>query len=528
MSNAAFLSYRRDASGHLCLALAQFLQQAGIDVFFDIDSIRQGRFDEIILDEIDARPYFLPVLAQGTLDRCVNDGDWVRREIEHALELGRTIVPIITHQFEWSDIDRFLPADTAKQFARWNGVEIPKSLRQFKYAAQDLLSYLVPITADADLDHGPVPKSRQQDVDAIAAHIASAPEVSDALLDANEEFERGVTAIDEARFADALLAFDAVLVADPENVSARLSRAGALAELGRDVESKAEHDRAFGMDPTGEIAGDYFTGAIARNERSAWARVGRGLALATADRVDDAIADFEAAIEIDPENDLAVFNLGATLADAGDLEAALPYFDWAINLDPNSAYHWAVRGSTLLAMGDDAGAAGDFEAAIAIDPRNPWIYTFRAQGLVELDEPEAALEDLDLAVELEPENPAHRSDRAHVRWSVDDVDGAVDDLDALLLADPGDVDALRLRGEIARHVEDFDAAFHFLDRALDADPTGGRIETLAERALTHADVGDAIEAERDLRFAQALAVGDESHEEAVAELAELLEDVIKG
>ena len=29
------------------------------------------------------------------MDRCVNEGDWVRRELEHVLESGRNLIPIV-------------------------------------------------------------------------------------------------------------------------------------------------------------------------------------------------------------------------------------------------------------------------------------------------------------------------------------------------------------------------------------------------------------------------------------------------
>ena len=50
------------------MALYQRLTERGLDAFYDIESIRAGRFDTIILNQIAASPYFLLVLTPGTLD----------------------------------------------------------------------------------------------------------------------------------------------------------------------------------------------------------------------------------------------------------------------------------------------------------------------------------------------------------------------------------------------------------------------------------------------------------------------------
>ncbi len=83
-NNSVFISYRREASAFVAQAVFQDLQANGIDAFYDIESINSGQFDTIILNQIAARPYFLPILTSGTLDRCVEPDDWVLREIEHA------------------------------------------------------------------------------------------------------------------------------------------------------------------------------------------------------------------------------------------------------------------------------------------------------------------------------------------------------------------------------------------------------------------------------------------------------------
>ena len=99
LSNDVFISYRRDVGGILAMALYQQLTAKGVNAFYDIESIRAGQFDIIILNQVAARPYFVLVLTPGTLERCGEPDDWLRREIEQALTTGRVIVPVFTPSF---------------------------------------------------------------------------------------------------------------------------------------------------------------------------------------------------------------------------------------------------------------------------------------------------------------------------------------------------------------------------------------------------------------------------------------------
>ncbi|KAB2855471.1 MAG: TIR domain-containing protein, partial [Anaerolineae bacterium] len=95
-SNSVFINYRRSVSAYLAQLVWRELTDAGIDAFYDIESIHAGQFDQIILNQIAARPYFMPILSPGTLERCQDPGDWVLREMQEALRLKRVIVPLVT------------------------------------------------------------------------------------------------------------------------------------------------------------------------------------------------------------------------------------------------------------------------------------------------------------------------------------------------------------------------------------------------------------------------------------------------
>jgi len=94
-----FLSYRRALSPWLARSVFQSLRSEDYDVFMDVEGLGSGQFPPAILHQIEARTHFVIVLVPGSLERTVNDGDWLRREIEHALQMRRNVVPLMADGF---------------------------------------------------------------------------------------------------------------------------------------------------------------------------------------------------------------------------------------------------------------------------------------------------------------------------------------------------------------------------------------------------------------------------------------------
>lgn len=95
-----FISYRR-SSYDLANLIATRLKAAGYTVFFDIEALRAGKFNEQLYEVIDNCKDFISVLPPNALDRCVNEDDWVRLEICRAMQKGKNIVPVMLNGFTW-------------------------------------------------------------------------------------------------------------------------------------------------------------------------------------------------------------------------------------------------------------------------------------------------------------------------------------------------------------------------------------------------------------------------------------------
>jgi len=124
-----FISYRRGSSWGQARSVEQSLRKRGADVFIDIDDINEGKFAETIQKAIADCDFFLPVLAPGTLESV-----WVQREIAHAIQLKKTIVPLLMDGFV---LDEAVLPSGITEIASHNAITV---LPEFYEEAMDRLA----------------------------------------------------------------------------------------------------------------------------------------------------------------------------------------------------------------------------------------------------------------------------------------------------------------------------------------------------------------------------------------------------
>src|SRR5262249_32754045 len=125
IEKTAFVSYRRSDESW-GLAIFQDLTHNGYDVFIDYEGIASGNFETVILENIRARAHFLVLLTPTALERCGDPKDWMRREIEAAIDSRRNIVPLMFKGFDFGT-PAIASQLTGKLAAlkKYNGLEIP-------------------------------------------------------------------------------------------------------------------------------------------------------------------------------------------------------------------------------------------------------------------------------------------------------------------------------------------------------------------------------------------------------------------
>ncbi len=102
-----------------------------------------AKFEPIILNQIEARAHFLVILAPGTVERCAEPGDWLRREIEYAIEKQRNIVPIMVSDFTFHRDGKISDG----QAGRTAALQCPQSAARIFRRGDDALAYPLPETA---------------------------------------------------------------------------------------------------------------------------------------------------------------------------------------------------------------------------------------------------------------------------------------------------------------------------------------------------------------------------------------------
>ena len=98
-----FISYRRKHGDAVAFLLHEKLTNLGYKTFYDIDSINNGRFDEKIYDYMEQSDNVIVVLSPNALDRCVNEADWLRKEIACAIKNKKNIIPVVMEGFDWPE-----------------------------------------------------------------------------------------------------------------------------------------------------------------------------------------------------------------------------------------------------------------------------------------------------------------------------------------------------------------------------------------------------------------------------------------
>ncbi len=369
VEKTVFISYRR-TNLPWALAIFQNLTNNGFDVFFDYEGVASGDFESVILGNINSRAHFLLLLTPSALERCGDPGDWLRREIEAALDSERNTVPLMLEGFDFGtpSIASQLTGKLAT-LKRYNGLSIPPAY--FMEAMERLRTRFLNVPLKS-VQH-PASASAQQAATEQKVAAEAAPEVQEEELTAQQWFERGFAATnleEEIRF----------------------------------------YTEAIRLNPDYILA--YYNRGIAHRDRGA---------------IESALQDFEQAIRLKPDFGAAFNNRGTVLQAKGDLEGALQDYEQAIRIEPDSAFAIHDRGTVHQAKGDLDSALQDYDQAIRLKPDYAEAFYSRGSARRAKGDLEGALQDYDQAIRLKPDYAEAFYSRGHSRKAKGDLEGALQD-----------------------------------------------------------------------------------------------------
>ena len=147
-----------------------------------------------------------------------------------------------------------------------------------------------------------------------------------------------------------------------------------------------------------------FQKAIQADPKFSYAYNGRGNALRDLKRPEEAKAQYQKAIELDPKYAYAYNNLGNALRDLKRPEEAIAKYQKAIELDPKYAYAYNNWGNALLDLNRPEEAIAKYQKAIELDPKYAYAYYNWGNALLDLKRPEEAIAQFQIATELDPKD----------------------------------------------------------------------------------------------------------------------------
>jgi len=136
--------------------------------------------------------------------------------------------------------------------------------------------------------------------------------------DEDSLMEKGIKAVNDSRYKEAITYFDKILESDPENVQALINKGTTLGFLKKHSDAIYYFDKVLEIEPN-KISALY----------------SKGTALSSLEEYNEALYYFDKVLEIEPNNISALFNKGTTLSYLKKYDEALSYFDKVLEIDPD-------------------------------------------------------------------------------------------------------------------------------------------------------------------------------------------------
>lgn len=138
-----FISYRREGALDIAGRLYERFKSLRYTVFYDIESLNAGKFNEQIYKKIERCRNFVLVLPPNSLDRCKDPEDWVRIEISTAIKHSKHIVLVLLPDFKFP---AELPEEI-EQIKNYQGVQYVPTM--FSETFEKILDCLIDENGDS-------------------------------------------------------------------------------------------------------------------------------------------------------------------------------------------------------------------------------------------------------------------------------------------------------------------------------------------------------------------------------------------
>jgi tetratricopeptide (TPR) repeat protein len=247
-----------------------------------------------------------------------------------------------------------------------------------------------------------------------------------------------------------------------------------------------------------------FDCAIELNPKLDWAIARRGQTYRFMERYEKALKDFDCAIELNPKLDWAIARRGDTYKLMKRYSEALKDYNRAIELNPKLDWAIASRGETYRLMQRYSEALKDFDCAIELNPKLDWAIAQRGYTYRLMQRYSEALKDFDCAIELDPKYDWAITRRGYTYYLMKRYSEALKDFGCAIELNPKSDWAIACRGYAYLMLKRYNEALENFNCAINLKPDNDWY--LYHRALAYQALNQVNKARVDLnnatKFAQ--------------------------
>jgi len=191
----------------------------------------------------------------------------------------------------------------------------------------------------------------------------------------------------------------------------------------------------------------------------------RGVAYAKLNKYEQAIKDYDRAIELNPALAEVYNNRGITYAELNKYDQAIEDYDKAIELNPNYADAYNNRGITYTKLNKYEQAIEDYNRAIELKPNLAEVYNNRGVAYAKLNKYERAIKDYGKAIELNPNYADAYNNRGNAYMELNKYEQAIKDYDRAIELNPALAEAYGNRGIAYSEIHRYEEAIRDLKKA---------------------------------------------------------------
>jgi len=310
-------------------------------------------------------------------------------------------------------------------------------------------------------------------------------------------YNLGVIQYENGLNEDALMDFEKVLEIDSTFVNA-INYIGVIyKDLGIIDLAIQTYERGITLEQTDPLAAAF----CYQNRASIYIELGKS---------DEALADYDKSIELDPDNPLRYQLRANFYEELGEENKALIDYSKAIDLDKENPERWADRAEFHYYAGHDQDAIQDYkkvleldstnidaintigliyqeqgkidlaietyERGIALEKTDPIAasYCYRNRGIIYIDQEkyQKAIDDFTKTIELDPNTPSRYIDRANCYRDMNENEKALEDYDMAIQVDPKDAENWYWRGSfLFDFMSDYKGAIRDLEKSISLNPS---------------------------------------------------------